>query len=124
MPRASPSNPPSVPLRDGMPAKLRLPRLQRVIVRERLFARLDLQRAGGAVWIAGALGAGKTMLAASYLRAREQSALWCLLPWIGLVLLVGAVTAYAAVAGDDDAAIVDSERSSAEGGDTTARHER
>jgi LuxR family maltose regulon positive regulatory protein len=77
MPRASPSNPQSVPLRDGTPAKLRPPRLQRVVVRERLFARLDLQRAGGAVWIAGAPGAGKTMLAASYLRAREQPALWC-----------------------------------------------
>jgi hypothetical protein len=47
-----------------------------------------------------------------------------LLPWIGLALLVAAVTAYAALTGEDDAAVGGSERSSAEGGDTAARHER
>lgn len=59
-----------------VPAKLRPPRLQRVLMRERLFARLDEQRDGAAVWIAGAPGAGKTMLAASYLQSRALRGLW------------------------------------------------
>ena len=60
----------------SIPAKLRPPRLQRVLMRERLFARLDEQRDGAAVWIAGAPGAGKTMLAASYLQSRALRGLW------------------------------------------------
>jgi len=60
----------------SIPAKLRPPRLQRVLMRERLFARLDEQRDGAAVWIAGAPGAGKTMLAASYVQSRALRGLW------------------------------------------------
>lgn len=57
-------------------AKLTRPKLFRVIDRERLFRQLDSAREQGSVWVTGAPGAGKTSLAASYLRARRLQGVW------------------------------------------------
>lgn len=57
-------------------AKLSRPRLHGAVARERLFEKLDALRAHSAVWIAGPPGAGKTILAASYLDARKVGGIW------------------------------------------------
>ena len=62
--------------RDALPAKLRPPRLLRVVARERLHAWLDARREATAIWLCGPPGAGKTTLVAAYLQARSQSSLW------------------------------------------------
>jgi DNA-binding SARP family transcriptional activator len=46
------------------------------VARERLFAALDAVRSKPLVWICGWPGAGKTVLASSYLEARSRPALW------------------------------------------------
>lgn len=60
----------------ALPAKLSPPRLVQTLPRERLFSWLDGQRERSAIWIAGAPGAGKTMLVASYCQARALRMLW------------------------------------------------
>jgi len=57
-------------------AKLTRPRLFGAVARERLFGRLDEDRARSVVWVSGPPGAGKTTLVASYLDARNLPALW------------------------------------------------
>lgn len=59
-------------------AKLARPRLFDALPRPRLFARLDdLRRQHGVIWIASPPGAGKTTLAASYLRHIDAPSVWC-----------------------------------------------
>jgi len=58
-------------------AKLAPPAPVCVLSRPRLFAQIDQAREENAVvWITGAAGAGKTLLAASYIQARQLPALW------------------------------------------------
>ena len=61
----------------SLPPKLSVPHLDQVIDRERLFAQLDQRLSSGAVvWLEGMAGAGKTVLAASYVARRQLPALW------------------------------------------------
>ena len=57
-------------------AKIGPPRLATVLLRERLFARLDELKNCPIVWIGGCPGAGKTTLVANYLEARQLPRLW------------------------------------------------
>jgi LuxR family transcriptional regulator, maltose regulon positive regulatory protein len=56
--------------------KLASPRLGRVFDRERLFGLLDGAAEAPALWLAAPPGAGKTTLAATWLRRRESPTLW------------------------------------------------
>ena len=58
------------------PAKLNPPRVPHAMARERLFAWLDAHAAWPLTWLSGEPGAGKTMLAASYLLARRRAFIW------------------------------------------------
>jgi LuxR family transcriptional regulator, maltose regulon positive regulatory protein len=57
-------------------AKLSPPRLLQALPRERLFALLDAHRTHAGIWLGGPPGAGKTMLAATWLQARALPFLW------------------------------------------------
>ena len=60
----------------ALSAKLSPPQLQHAVPRERLFAWLDRHRSGAAIWLGSPPGSGKTMLAASYLKARSARGIW------------------------------------------------
>lgn len=58
-------------------AKLTPPRLGNVYARTRLFKQLDaMRKKSPLIWISATAGAGKTILAASYLKTRGLSPLW------------------------------------------------
>lgn len=57
-------------------AKITRPGFSRVCLRKRLFARLDKRRSSRIVWISGPPGAGKTILASSYIESRGLNCLW------------------------------------------------
>jgi ATP/maltotriose-dependent transcriptional regulator MalT len=57
-------------------AKLSVPVMQSVLLRERLLRRLDAARAHPLLWISGSPGSGKTTLVASYLQSRKLRFLW------------------------------------------------
>jgi LuxR family maltose regulon positive regulatory protein len=67
---------PSRAARAALPAKLTPPQLQGALPRERLFSWLDRHASAGAVWISGAPGAGKTVLAASWVETRGWARIW------------------------------------------------
>jgi len=61
----------------GQPiAKLTRPGFSSVCLRKRLFAMIDRGRRGRVVWISGPPGAGKTILASSYIESRGLECLW------------------------------------------------
>ena len=57
-------------------AKITRPGFSAVCLRKRLFARIDKGRKSPAVWISGPPGAGKTILASSYIETRKLPCLW------------------------------------------------
>lgn len=65
-----------MPRRAPQLAKLTRPRIPKVVQRERLFTALDGNGDGGAVWVEGPPGAGKTTLVSSWLEARKRPAIW------------------------------------------------
>jgi LuxR family maltose regulon positive regulatory protein len=64
------------PLRTGALGRLAAPRLGRVFDRERLFIALDEMTSAPGVWIAAPPGAGKTTLAATWLRRQHAPVFW------------------------------------------------
>lgn len=58
-------------------AKLSPPRLHNTVVRARLFDAVDEARQHPIIWVSAPPGAGKTTLVASYVRTRNQGAIWC-----------------------------------------------
>lgn len=57
-------------------AKITRPSYSGVCLRKRLFARMDKGRKSPCVWISGLPGAGKTILASSYIETRKLRCLW------------------------------------------------
>lgn len=57
-------------------AKITRPGYSGVCLRRRLFARMDKGRKSRCVWISGPPGAGKTILASSYVQTRKLPCLW------------------------------------------------
>ncbi len=57
-------------------AKLSPPRLHNVLLRERLFGKLDSLRDYPVIWISAPGGSGKTVLAASYLQHVKKKFIW------------------------------------------------
>ena len=57
-------------------AKITRPGFSAVCLRKRLFARIDKGRKSPVVWISGPPGAGKTILASSYIENRKLPCLW------------------------------------------------
>jgi len=57
-------------------AKITRPGYSGVCLRKRLFARMDKGRKSPCVWISGPPGAGKTILASSYIETRKLRCLW------------------------------------------------
>ena len=56
--------------------KIAFPRLENVVVRERLFSQLDTSQNKLITWVSGPPGAGKTTLVSSYLTERKKPYLW------------------------------------------------
>jgi len=61
---------------DGTIAKITIPKLPSVIVRERVFRLMDEARKKPIAWITGPAGAGKTTLVASYIAENKINPLW------------------------------------------------
>ena len=57
-------------------AKYMPPRLSGILSRERCYARIDAACDGGALWISGPPGAGKTVLIGGYCQDRQRPVLW------------------------------------------------
>jgi len=57
-------------------AKLSPPRVSNVLLRERLFKKLDDLREYPVIWVSAPGGSGKTVLAASYLQHSERNSIW------------------------------------------------
>jgi len=56
--------------------KITAPRLRNILPRERLFSLLDTMEAFPVTWVSSRAGSGKTILLASYLKARGLPSLW------------------------------------------------
>jgi ATP/maltotriose-dependent transcriptional regulator MalT len=60
-----------------LPAKVTRPRPSRAVPRRKPFARLDrVRQRGGAIWVSGQPGSGKTTLVASWVEARHAPTVW------------------------------------------------
>ncbi|HMA66584.1 MAG TPA: hypothetical protein VKO20_02085, partial [Desulfosalsimonadaceae bacterium] len=57
-------------------AKITMPRLQKVLHRQRLFRLLDKSRSYPGIWVSGPGGSGKTTLIASYIEQHHLPCLW------------------------------------------------
>jgi ATP/maltotriose-dependent transcriptional regulator MalT/DNA-binding SARP family transcriptional activator len=60
----------------GTISKISHPRLSTALDRTRLFHRIDTLRENSAIWICGSPGAGKTTLAASYIKYHQIPSIW------------------------------------------------
>jgi ATP/maltotriose-dependent transcriptional regulator MalT/DNA-binding SARP family transcriptional activator len=59
-----------------LPAKLTAPKVDRVVLRNRLFKQLDKAKNKSVIWVGAPAGSGKTTLVASYLAAHKIKPLW------------------------------------------------
>jgi ATP/maltotriose-dependent transcriptional regulator MalT/DNA-binding SARP family transcriptional activator len=66
----------SAPARQPLPAKLARPSASGLVLRQRLFARLDEALQRRVVWISGPGGAGKTSLVSTYIATRGIDCVW------------------------------------------------
>lgn len=65
-----------MPRKETLPAKITRPRSRGVYPRTRLFGELNAARSAPCIWISGPPGAGKTILAVSYLETEDIRSLW------------------------------------------------
>lgn len=62
--------------RRRLPPKLSRPSADGILIRERLFARLDDTHGGSCIWISAPAGTGKTALVSSWVEARRHPCTW------------------------------------------------